>query len=129
MPDPNRLSHRERQIMDVIYALGEASAAAVVAGMGAEAPTRDAIRTFLRILEQKGHVTHRKHGREFIYRPTHQRQRVGRSALRRVLSVFFDGSVEQALAAHLTGPRQERPTAEELQRLMDLIQKAKREEV
>jgi BlaI family penicillinase repressor len=124
MAELNQLSKRERQIMDVIYARGEATASDVVSRMP-DPPTRDAVRTFLRFLEQKGHLTHRKQGREFVYSPVQTRNRMGQSALRRVFNVFFDGSVEKALAAHLAGPRRDRPSPEELERLLDLIRQAK----
>src|SRR3954466_11201291 len=104
--DPTQLSKRERQIMDVIYARGEATAGDVVEGM-ADAPTRDAVRAFLRILERKGHLTHRTQGRESVYRPVQARARIGKSSLRRVLNVFYDGSVEKALAAYLGGTKGE----------------------
>src|SRR5215472_12610248 len=124
MSDPGQLSKRERQIMDVIYAQGEATVAQVMEEIP-DPPMRGALRTLLRILEKKGHVTHRKEGREFIYRPMQNRGKAGRSALGRVLDVFFGGSLENAVAAHLSDPRRAaRPTAEELRRLSDLIEKA-----
>jgi predicted transcriptional regulator len=125
MSDPGQLSKRERQIMDVIYARGEATVAQVMEGIP-DPPMRGALRTLLRILEKKGHVTHRKEGREFIYRPMQNRGKAGRSALGRVLDVFFGGSLENAVAAHLSDPRAARPTAEELRRLSDLIEKARK---
>ena len=125
MADPRQLSKRERQIMDVIYAHGEASVSQVMEGIP-DPPMRGALRTLLRILEQKGHLNHRQEGREFIYRPTQPRGQAGRSALGRVLDVFFNGSLENAVAAHLSDPRRTaRPSVEELQRLSDLIEKAK----
>lgn len=124
MPDPGQLSKRERQIMDVVYARGEASVSQIIAGIP-DPPMRGALRTLLRILENKGHLTHRKHGREFIYRPTQNRGQAGRSALGRVLDVFFGGSLGDAVAAHLSDPRRAaRLTPEELHRLSDLIDKA-----
>ena len=121
---PLYLSRRERQIMDVIYACGEASAAEVVERIP-DPPTRTAVRTMLRILEEKGHLKHRKRGREFIYQPTRPRQRAGQSALRGVLATFFEGSLEKAVAAHLADPATE-PTPEELKRLARLIREAKK---
>ena len=121
---PLYLSRRERQIMDAIYAGGEASAAQVVEHLP-DPPTRTAIRTLLRILEEKGHVRHRKQGREFIYQPMRPRQRAGQSALRGVLATFFEGSLEKAVAAHLADPATE-PTPEELTRLSRLIRDAKK---
>jgi predicted transcriptional regulator len=125
MSDPRQLSKRERQIMDAVYALGEATVSQVTDGIP-DPPMRGALRTLLRILEKKGHLTHRKHGRELVYRPTQPRGQAGRSALGRVLDVFFGGSLENAVAAHLSDPRRAaRITPEELHRLSDLIQKAK----
>ena len=122
MSDPGQLSKRERQIMDVIYARGEATVAQVIEGIP-DPPMRGALRTLLRILENKGHLTHRKQGREFIYRPTQARGQAGRSALGRVLDVFFGGSLENAVAAHLSDPRRAaRLKPEELRRLSDLIE-------
>ena len=80
--DPGKLSKRERQIMDVVYAHGEATVSQVLGGLP-DAPMRGALRTLLRILERKGHLTHRQVGREFVYRPTQPRGQAGRSALGR----------------------------------------------
>jgi len=125
MEESRELSKRERQIMDVIFAAGgEASASDVLARLS-DPPTRTAVRTFLTILEQKGHLSHRKSGREFVYRPTQPRRRVGQSAMRRVLDVFFDGSLEKAVAAHLAEPGA-KLSAEEAKRLSDLIKQARR---
>ena len=117
--DTTQLSRRERQIMDVVYARGAATATQVYEEMD-EPPTRTAVRTFLRILEDKGYVEHRKHGREFVYRPTRPRGVEGRCALRRVLQTFFDGSLERAVGAYLHGPGA-KPSAEELKRVAQLI--------
>ena len=122
MADPVQLSKRERQIMDVIYARGEATVAQVIAGIP-DPPMRGALRTLLRIMENKGHLTHRKQGREFFYRPTQNRGQAGRSALGRVLDVFFGGSLESAVAAHLSDPRRAaKISPDELRRLSDLIE-------
>ncbi len=124
MPHAEDLSRRERQIMEVIYARHEASADDVVEGL-ADPPTRTAVRTFLRILEDKGLVKHEKRGRAFVYRPTRPRAQAGKSALQRVLATFFGGSVEKALAAHLADPNA-KLTDEEIERLATLIEQAKR---
>ena len=124
MSDPGQLSKRERQIMDAVYAHGEATVSQVMDAIP-DPPMRGALRTLLRILENKGHLTHRKQGREFIYRPTQPRGQAGRSALRRVLDVFFGGSLENAVAAHLSDPRQaSKLTVDELRRLSQLVEKA-----
>ncbi len=126
MADPGQLSKRERQIMDVVYAHGEATVTRVLEEMP-EPPMRGALRTMLRILERKGHLTHRVEGREFVYKPTQARGQAGRSALARVLDVFFGGSLESAVAAHLSDPkRAAKLSTEELQRLSEMIEEAKK---
>jgi BlaI family transcriptional regulator, penicillinase repressor len=123
--DTSQLSRRERQIMDVVYHhTGGATATQVYEEM-TDPPTRTAVRTFLRILEEKGYVEHRKAGREFVYRPTRPRGIEGRSALRHVLQTFFDGSLERAVGAYLHGPGA-KPDADELKRLASIIQEAKK---
>src|SRR5437870_3887177 len=94
------LSRRERQIMDVVYARGEATAVEVHAELP-DPPSKTAVRTLLRILEDKGHLKHRQDGLRFVYQPSRRRGTAGRSALARVLHTFFDGSLEKAVAAHL----------------------------
>src|SRR3954469_8870767 len=95
-----QLSRRERQIMDVVYRLGQATAVEVLAGLP-DPPSKTAVRTLLRILEEKGHLTHRQEGLAYVYLPSRPREQAGRSALRRVLQTFFEGSLEKAVAAHL----------------------------
>lgn len=124
MDQHSNLSRRERQMMDIVYARGEASAT-VVLGDLPDPPSRISVRTILRILEEKGHLKHTKQGREFIYRPTRPRKRAGASALRRVLQTFFDGSLEQAVATHLTDARTD-VSRVELERLAKLIRDAKK---
>jgi predicted transcriptional regulator len=119
------LSRRERQIMDVIYARGEATAAEVQAAL-AQPPSKTAVRTLLRILEEKGHVNHKQSGQTYVYRPSRARSRAGRSALRRVLETFFQGSLEKAVAAHL-GVSAAELTSDELARLADLIDQARKQ--
>jgi BlaI family penicillinase repressor len=121
--NPLHLSKRERQIMESLYRRGEASAAEVEGDM-ADPPSRTAVRTILRILEDKGHLTHRKQGREFVYRPTRARAQVARSAFRSLLSTFFAGSLEQAVAAYMADPSAAL-SDEELGRLRDLVEKAR----
>jgi predicted transcriptional regulator len=125
-PGPLHLSRRERQIMEAVYARGKASAAEVHRHLP-DAPSRTAVRTMLGILEEKGHLKHTKRGREFVYEPTRPRQRVGQSVLRRVLETFFEGSIEKAVAAHLSDPASE-ATDEELKRLSRLIREAQKED-
>jgi predicted transcriptional regulator len=125
MSDDQELSRRERQIMDVIYARGEATAAQVVAAL-ADPPSKTAIRTLMTILERKGHLKHREEGNVYIYLPTSPRQQAAKSALRRVLQTFFAGSLEQAVATHLADDQSHVDEAE-LKRLAKLIRQAKKE--
>jgi predicted transcriptional regulator len=120
---PDRLSRRERQIMEVIYRLGQASAADVH-GELVDAPSRTAVRTFLRILEEKGHLRHKQVGLKYVYVPCQPRTQAARSAFRRVLQTFFEGSLEKALAAHF-GDSAADLSDEELRRLVDLIRQAR----
>jgi len=122
-PADLHLSRRERQIMDIVYARGEASASDVLEDMP-NPPTRTAVRTMLRILEEKGHLTHRKKSREFIYEPTRPRTRAGLAAFHRVIRTFFEGSLEKALAVHLSDPKSDL-SDEELKRLAGLIRRSR----
>lgn len=122
--DTEGLSRRERQIMDIVYARGEATAGDVHEALP-DAPSRTAVRTLLRILEEKGHLRHRQEGLAYVYRPSRSRGRAGRSALRRVLETFFEGSLEKAVAAHLGDPTSGLDGAE-LERLAELIREARR---
>ncbi|MDZ4687653.1 MAG: BlaI/MecI/CopY family transcriptional regulator [Planctomycetaceae bacterium] len=119
----NGLSRRERQIMDIIYAQGAATATEVVSALP-DPPSKTAIRTLLRILEEKGHLKHVQRGREYVYQPIQPRLRAGRSAFQRVLQTFFDGSLEKAVAAHLADSSSNLAT-EDLKRLADLIHQAR----
>jgi len=119
------LSRRERQIMDVVYARSEASAADVHAGLP-DPPSYSAVRALLAILVEKGHLRHRSEQGRYIYAPTRPRAQVGRSALRRVLDTFYEGSLEKAVAALLSGADGRLPP-DELARLGKLIQQARKE--
>ena len=118
------MSRRERQLMDVIFAKGGATAAEVLQVLP-DPPSKTAVRTLLRILEEKGHLKHVQRGREFVYQPTQPRLRAGRSALQRVLQTFFSGSLERAVAAHLADSSANL-SAEELRRLAGIIQQARK---
>jgi predicted transcriptional regulator len=126
MSEPSHLSRRERQIMDVVYTKSEATATDVLESLP-DAPTRTSVRTLLRILEEKGHLKHRKKSREFVFFPTRRRERAGQSAFQRLLQTFFDGSLEKAVAAHLSDPAAE-ISPEELRRLSALVNQARRKE-
>ena len=120
-----RLSRRERQIMEILYRLGHASAADVRDEM-ADAPSYSAVRAHLRILEEKGHVEHEKQGQKYIYQPTVPREKARRRALRGLLRNFFEGSREEVVAA-LLDMKTEDATQEELERMAELIDRARRE--
>jgi predicted transcriptional regulator len=119
------LSRRERQIMDIIYARGEASAATVLAELP-DAPSYSAVRALLMILVRRGHLKHRSEQGRYIFAPTRRRAQVGRSALRHVLDTFYEGSIEKAVAAMLHG-QDARLSSEELTRLQELIKQARKE--
>ena len=112
-------SRRERQILDVLFELGEASADQVREALDPSLANAT-VRTMLRKLEAKRAIEHREDGKRFLYKPTQSRKLAGKSALRRVLNIFYDGSVEHALAAHLLDNRQKIDRAE-LERLKSLI--------
>lgn len=118
------LSRRERQIMDAVYSHDEASANQVLESI-IDPPSRTAIRTILRILVDKGHLSQRVVGREMFYKSTKPRRKAGQSALKRVVETFFEGSLEQAVAAHLADMNADL-TNEELVKLAALIRKARK---
>ena len=118
------LSRRERQIMDVIYAAGSATAAEVRAGLPA-APSYSAVRALLAVLERKGHVTHTDRGGKYVYAPQRPRTSAARSAVRRLLATFFDNSAAKAVAALLDGADADL-TDVEVAELAELIERARR---
>jgi predicted transcriptional regulator len=122
LPD---FSRRERQIMDAIFELGEATVNQVVSAIP-DAPTAMAVRRMMHILEEKGHLKRRENGREVIYSPKESKEKAGRGAFEKVLETFFGGSLEEALAAHLHS-RKDGVSAEERERLITLIEQAKSE--
>ena len=119
------LSRRERQILDIIFARGSANVADVMEDLPEEL-SRSAVRTFLRILEHKGHVKHSKVGREFVYEAVQSSDNAGRSAVSRVLRTFFGGSLENALATYLSDPQAD-ISDQELKRIAKLIKQAQKE--
>ena len=119
------LSPREQQVLEIVYRRGRATAAEVMSGLLPDEVSNSAVRTHLRILEQKGHVTHVEEEGRYVYLPTRPRQQEGRSALSRVVRTFFGGSVEQAVATLLSP--ESRLSAEELDRLQAMIDEARRE--
>lgn len=117
------LSRRERQIMDVLFRVGEATAADVREGLD-DPPSYSAVRAHLRILKDKGHVDFTQDGPRYVYRPTVTQEKAQRSALSHVLATFFDDSPEEALAALLDV----RPLDEaDYDRLARLIEQARQE--
>lgn len=125
MTDFSELSRRERQIMDIIFA-NEGVSVLQIQEQLPEAPSTMAIRRMISILEEKGHLSRRKLGREFLYRAKKSRKHTGARALQHVLNTFFKGSVEEALATHL-GRRETDLSEEELKRMIALIEEARRE--
>jgi BlaI family penicillinase repressor len=125
MKGQKNLSRRERQIMDIIYALQEATVNQVLERLPSP-PSYSAVRALLRVLEQKGHLVHRQDGPRYIYAPTWPRDRARRSALKHLLQTFFDDSTEDVVAA-LLDISEDNLTAEDYSRLMELIQKARKE--
>jgi predicted transcriptional regulator len=118
------LSRRERQIMDVLYRKGSASAAEVLENMP-NPPSYSAVRALLRILEQKGHVRHEESEGRYVFMPTVTRDKAKRSAVRHLVQTFFDGSPEEAVAA-LLDTSSSKLSDEELDRLQELIDKARK---
>ena len=119
------LSRRERQIIDVLYRRGRATAAEVMADLPGD-PSYSTVRTQLRVLEAKGHVRHEDDGQRYVYSPAIARSTVRRSALKHLVETFFDGSVEQTMAALLGGDAA-RLSDDELERIAELIAKARKE--
>jgi BlaI family penicillinase repressor len=119
------LSRRERQIMDILYRTGRATAAEVQEQM-AEAPGYSAVRAMLRVLEDKGHIKHEQQGLTYVYLPTVSPQAARRSAVSHLLETFFDGSPEQAVAAVLEAS-DARLSRRELDQIAALIERARKE--
>ena len=119
------LSRRERQMMDILYARGRATAAEIHAALP-DAPSYSAVRAKLRVLEEKGHVRHEEEALRYVYVPTVARDTARRSALRHVVSTFFEGSVENAVAA-LLDLSSAQLDDRELDRITQLIEEAKKE--
>lgn len=121
----SQLSRRERQIMDVIYRLGRATAAEIHEALP-DRPSYSTVRALLRVLEAKGHLRHTEDGPRYVFSPTVPRERARESALRQLVTTFFDGSTEAAVAA-LLDISSARLSDSELNRLAGLIAQAKKE--
>jgi predicted transcriptional regulator len=119
------LTKREREIMDVLYRLGRATAAEVLAGL-AGSPHYSTVRTQLRVLEEKGHVRHESDGLRYVYLPTVARHAARKAALRHLVETFFDGSAASAVTA-LLGRDAGRLTDDDLDRIDAMVQSARKE--
>jgi BlaI family transcriptional regulator, penicillinase repressor len=119
------LSRREREMMNIIFARGQATATEVMEAM-AEPPSYSAVRATLRILEQKGHLKHQHDGTRYVYLSTINRDKVRLSALDQLLTTFFDGSAANVVAT-LLEKQKGNMTDDELDRLSVLIEQARKE--
>ncbi|MBD0318765.1 MAG: BlaI/MecI/CopY family transcriptional regulator [Gemmatimonadetes bacterium] len=122
--EPTPLSRRERQIMDIVYRRGRATAAEVLDDLP-DPPTYSAVRAALRLLEEKGELAHEMDGKRYVYLPTTPRNRARTTALRHLVRTFFNGSPEQVVNALIADVR---PSSAELERLARLIEQARRDE-
>lgn len=125
MAKTEALAKREREIMDVVYRAGRATAAEVREAL-ADPPSYSAVRAILRVLEEKGHLKHEQDGPRYVFLPTVPREKARRSALKRVVQTFFEGSTAQAVAALLGSP-DAKLTEEDLDRIAGLIEQARKE--
>jgi predicted transcriptional regulator len=125
MPDTQSLSRRERQIMDILYRLGSATAAEVKGNIP-DAPSYSAVRALLRILEEKGHIRHAYDGPRYVYAPVVSRPVAQKSALKQIVKTFFDGSASNAVATLLDMSAKDLSESE-LEKLAAIVEQAKRE--
>ena len=122
---PSQLGRREREILEIVFRLQEASVNDVVNEM-ADPPAYDSVRTMLRLLERKGFVRHRRDGTKYVYRPTQSKTSVSRSALSHLMATFFENSVADTMAAAFD-LKSDDLSDEELAKLQTLIDKARKE--
>ncbi len=125
MNSDHHLSRRERQIMDVLHAKQTATAAEVLSALP-NPPGYSAVRALLRILEEKGHAKHERDGARYVYTPRASRETASRSALKRIVTTFFQGSVTQAVAALLENADTKLSDAD-LNKLEQLVRHARKE--
>jgi BlaI family transcriptional regulator, penicillinase repressor len=123
--DKPGLSRRERQIMDGLYAMGEATVGEVMDRMP-DPPSYSAVRATLRVLEEKGHVKHKQDGPRYLYLPTVSRDKAQSTALKHVVGTFFGGSVEQAVMALLSMP-ETKMSEDQLEKLAEQVRRAEEE--
>ncbi|OZC02123.1 BlaI/MecI/CopY family transcriptional regulator [Rubricoccus marinus] len=121
MPTPPALSRRERQVLDVLHRLGRATAAEVRAALE-DPPSDSAVRTHLRILEEKGHATHEQDGPRYVYLPAVATEKAGKGALQHLVKTFYEGAPLRAAAALLDDGAL---TDSDLDRLAALIEQAR----
>ena len=121
----NALTRRERQIMDILYRRGRATANEVMDDLSGE-PSYSTVRTQLRVLEAKGHIRHEEEGLRYVYSPAVPRHTVRKSALKHLVETFFDGSTEKVVSA-LLGGEGARISDAELERIAELVAKAKKD--
>lgn len=119
---PESFTRRERQIMDILYASGQATAKEIEEKIP-DAPSGATVRTILKVLLKKGHIHHRQEGRAFIYEPDAAPAKAAQNAVKRLLDVFFQGSLERAISGLLDA--RQPSSEEELARLETLIRKAR----
>lgn len=124
-PEPAELTRRERQIMDIIHQAGEATVAEVLEQLN-DPPSYSSVRTIIRLLEAKRLLKHRQDGKRYVYKPTQSHEVASRSALRKLMDVFFAGSATDAVAAILDESAGDLEPAD-LERLAKLIRQAKAE--
>jgi BlaI family transcriptional regulator, penicillinase repressor len=115
---------RERQIMDILYRRGRASANEVMSDLP-DSPTYSTVRTQLRVLEEKGHIQHSEQDLKYMYEPRVPRKDAQHSALTHVVNTFFEGSIQKVVAA-LLGRERSRLSSEELERIAELVEKARK---
>ena len=123
-PVPLDLGRRERQIMETVYAQGQASVSEVLAALP-DPPSYSAVRAILNVLEKKGHLRRKKTGKKFVYLPSVPHKTARRSALKNLLDTFFSGSSVQAIAS-LIGMDEAKLSSEDLDRLSKMIEDAKK---
>jgi predicted transcriptional regulator len=119
------LTRREREIMDIVYRLGRASAQDVLNNL-AEPPSYSAVRALLRLLEERGHVKHVEEGARYVYLPAVARGEARKKAIAHVVSTFFGGSVEQAMLTLVESSRA-KLSKDELDRLAEIVEQARQE--
>jgi BlaI family transcriptional regulator, penicillinase repressor len=123
-PKASTLARRERQIMDVLYKLERATVGEVLAKLTGK-PSYSTVRAQLRVLEDKGHVSHEEHGLRYVYAPVVSRDIARRSALRHLIETFFEGSAEKVVAA-LLGGETPQLSQEQFERLMQIVAGSRR---